>query len=336
MFARVCTASAESCLEGSSYTYDIASKKMVYSFRSYSAAKSVRTVVSKFDKDSFVLVKHPVYSKFGCGWAFSDYAKDKSRVFYKGEIIHGADPKSFELMEFDYSRDKNSIYARNKKITNKTSQFDYLNGAGYATDGVVSFYHDIVFKDKGFEVLGDFSEYARSEARVFYMGEALNNVDSSSFEVVGFGDEYTKDKNHVYYKNKIINNADTETFRWLVHYLYVDAKSVYLEGQEIKRANPLTVHVLPNSDYILDDKSVFRKHTKLDRDVGTFKSLQGPFSLDKNGVYCNNIPLDKVDLTTFKVSSLSSAEDKKYKYRCYCVGENDSKNIDDCSTVTKK
>lgn len=336
MYGHMCTASAESCLEGSSYTYDIASKKMIYSFGSYIPGERVRVVVSKFDKDSFVLVKHPVNSKFGCGRTLNDYAKDKSRVFYKGEIIHGADPKSFELMEFEYSRDKNSIFARNKIITNKTSQFDYLNGAGYATDGAVSFYHDIVIKDKGFEVLGTFSEYARSEARVFYMGEALNNVDSSSFEVVGFGDEYTKDKNHVYYKNKIINNADTETFRWLVHYLYVDAKSVYLEGQEIEGANPLTVHVLPNSDYILDDKSVFRKHIKLDRDIGTFKSLQAPFSLDKNGVYCNNIPLKNVDLTTFKASSLSNAEDNNYKYRCYCFSENDSKNIDDCSTVTKK
>jgi DKNYY family len=330
------TVSAESCLEWSSYTYDNASKKMIYTSSSYISVKSPKVVVSKFDKDSFVVVKHPVHSKYACGPRFNDYAKDKSRVFYKGEIIRGADPKSFELLEFAYSRDKSFIFARNKKITNRTSHFSYLNGAGYATDGIISFYYDIVIRDKSFEVLSTTSEYARSEARVFYKGVVLDGVDPSSFEVVGFGDEYTKDKSHVFYKNNIINNADTETFRWSVHYLYVDSKSVYLEGKEIEGANPVTLSVLPNSDYILDDKSVFLKHNKLDRDVDTFKSLQAPFSIDKNGAYCNNIPMKNVDLATFKSTFLSEAEDKNYRYRCQCFSVDVSKNLDDCLTVTRK
>ena len=330
------TVSAESCLEGSSYTYDTASKKIIYTFGSLITGKNLRVVLSKFDKDSFALVKHPVYSKFACGPRFSDYAKDKRRVFYKGEIIHGADPGSFDLLEFEYSRDKNFIFARNKKITNRTSHFSYLNGAGYATDGVISFYHDIVITDKSFEVLDTTSEYARTEARVFYKGEALDGVDSSSFEVVGFGDEYVKDKSHVFYRNKIINNADPKTFRWLTASLYVDSKSVYLNGKEIVGANPLTVRVYNGTDYVLDDKSVFLKHNKLDRDVDTFKNLEAPFSLDKNGAYCNNIPLRDVDLATFKATSLSNDEDRNYRYRCHCFSVDDSKNLDDCLTVARK
>ena len=45
--------------------------------------------------------------------ACSSYGKDKSHVFYKDSIIPGADPASFEIIDFDGSWtifDKNRIY----------------------------------------------------------------------------------------------------------------------------------------------------------------------------------------------------------------------------------
>jgi len=38
------------------------------------------------------------------------YAKDKKRVFLDTEVILKADPNTFEVLEFPYSRDKNDIY----------------------------------------------------------------------------------------------------------------------------------------------------------------------------------------------------------------------------------
>ena len=38
------------------------------------------------------------------------YAKDNYRVFFDNEVILKADPKTFEILEFPYSRDKNDIY----------------------------------------------------------------------------------------------------------------------------------------------------------------------------------------------------------------------------------
>ena len=38
------------------------------------------------------------------------YAKDKNRVFLDTEVILKADPNTFELLEFPYSRDKNDVY----------------------------------------------------------------------------------------------------------------------------------------------------------------------------------------------------------------------------------
>lgn len=38
------------------------------------------------------------------------YAKDNYRVFFDNDVILKADPKTFEVLEFPYSRDKNDIY----------------------------------------------------------------------------------------------------------------------------------------------------------------------------------------------------------------------------------
>lgn len=38
------------------------------------------------------------------------YAKDNFRVFFDNDVILKADPKTFEVLEFPYSRDKNDIY----------------------------------------------------------------------------------------------------------------------------------------------------------------------------------------------------------------------------------
>jgi hypothetical protein len=38
------------------------------------------------------------------------YAKDNYRVFFDNEVILKADPQTFEVLEFPYSRDKNDLY----------------------------------------------------------------------------------------------------------------------------------------------------------------------------------------------------------------------------------
>ena len=38
------------------------------------------------------------------------YAKDNYRVFFDNEVILIADPETFEVLEFPYSRDKNDVY----------------------------------------------------------------------------------------------------------------------------------------------------------------------------------------------------------------------------------
>ena len=46
------------------------------------------------------------------------YAKDKKSVYYKGQIINGADVKTFKVLENLYAEDKNSWYEYGKKINN--------------------------------------------------------------------------------------------------------------------------------------------------------------------------------------------------------------------------
>ena len=46
------------------------------------------------------------------------YAKDKKNVYYKGQVINGADVKTFKVLENLYAEDKNSWYEYGKKINN--------------------------------------------------------------------------------------------------------------------------------------------------------------------------------------------------------------------------
>jgi hypothetical protein len=43
-----------------------------------------------------------------------EYAADKKRVYYKGEVIPESDPSTFELMSVNFAKDKNHVYYKNK------------------------------------------------------------------------------------------------------------------------------------------------------------------------------------------------------------------------------
>ena len=38
------------------------------------------------------------------------YASDKNNVYYKGEIVEGADPKNFEVIRMDFGKDGKYMY----------------------------------------------------------------------------------------------------------------------------------------------------------------------------------------------------------------------------------
>ena len=69
------------------------------------------------------------------------YAKDKYRAFLDTEVILKADPNTFEVLEFPYSRDKNDVYNgtipmnldKNEVAAFKVTNEDKVMGGGKST-----------------------------------------------------------------------------------------------------------------------------------------------------------------------------------------------------------
>ena len=93
-------------------------------------------------------------------------AKDDRNVWAFGEIIPGADPGSFVLLEGRYQRDKNKAYFLGKELQNLNSDF-------FEVIRLDSVYQDIT--------------YARSDDEVYFMNKPLHVTSAKDFEFI---DEY--------------------------------------------------------------------------------------------------------------------------------------------------
>ena len=103
------------------------------------------------------------------------YLTDDNHVYYKGEIINNADPKSFEIFDAYlsgngfYAKDRSHVYFENNLISEADpSTFVILGSYG---------------KDKNF---------------VFFKGKKIENSDGPTFELNGLECCIGKDKNYVY------------------------------------------------------------------------------------------------------------------------------------------
>ena len=146
--------------------------------------------------------------------------------------MEGADPRSFEFLDFVYTRDKNAVYSGGKRLTTRVKEFRVLPyPPRYATDGERYFYGDIILPETELEfygpVKGSAYDYARSKTRVYDRGREIVGADADTFtmELVGIG--ITKDKNNVYYQNRPIPNADPASFVVVRIGLFEDKRPFY-------------------------------------------------------------------------------------------------------------
>ena len=153
------------------------------------------------------------------------YSKDKNNIYFRGKKISGADKDTFEKIDkYNYSKDKNNIYYNDKKI----------EGADKNT----------------FELTYDF-------------GSVVNGY-------------YSKDKNNVYYENKKLKGIDVKTFkkisRLVDNFLIEDKNGFYIvekdgsiapiDGKEVDIEN-LSQLAIKTNLYHDKDSMYFVKNHKL-------------------------------------------------------------------------
>lgn len=202
------------------------------------------------------------------------YSTDGQFVYYRDSnknIIRGADPKSFVVLDEYYSKDKSNFYYQLSAIEEADYDTFQILGYGYA-------------KDKNTIFLGNHPG--------LYTGDSPNDkeflklekkIDIASFVVLSY--VYFKDKNIVMYDNRHggtdkvteIIGADSDTFEVITGEYSKDKNNIYFQSvkSDITDYNTLDYN-LKNDTY-------------------------GFYSTDKNGVYFGGRKIIEADLSTFEV-----------------------------------
>jgi len=234
--------------------------------------KSVKTAVVKNPK-----VDSKTFEVFDY---WENYFRDKNNVYYENELykmglkkIEGADRNSFEILNSEFSKDKNNVYYYGNKMK------------GISPDGFEIIGNEFVFKNHE-----DLVSIIKDKNNVYYLkgkvGSEKYEIISLNFDGTSFkysnadysykskSEGYFQDKNGVYYFDisKLdnltpdnvflkIEGADTSSFVQLMFGYAKDKNKVYRGNQEVKSANSESFKIIEtNEKLIVKDKNrVYRE-----------------------------------------------------------------------------
>lgn len=295
-------------------------------------AKGMEKIVAQADPGSFELLRLPLFERGPCAGRRVEFARDKARVFYRWQVIKGADPQTYAFIDDIYARDKSAVYSGAKRLTTRVGSFKTVGDTGlYATDGRLHFYRDVVIAGTDFRLLGGEAQsargYAVTSSKVYHNGQVVAQADAGSFELFKPEVGITRDKRFVFFNDVVLPGADPATFEQVNGYTFKDRTGVFSEGIRIAGAQAASIRTTEFGSYLIDSATVFRLGKPLtNRDPATFVELQPQWSKDKNGVYYKDEAVPQIDAASFKATSLDRGEDRNYRYdgpRVLCKFRND-------------
>lgn len=145
---------------------------------------------------------------------YNNIAKDRKYVYYNGKIISGADPETFEYLNYYYSKDKYNIYLKGKPLNKRDIKTFRVMGA-YNKDKNGVYFQENIIKEAdpaSFKVLyylyhpmgipqSSETLYAIDDRYVYYEGRVIKNADLKTFEVTNYNQ--AKDKKNTYFEDKL-------------------------------------------------------------------------------------------------------------------------------------
>ena len=236
--------------------------------------------VSNADANSFLVIK-------------DEYAKDKSRAYYKGMGFAVKDVASFEPLDYMFGKDKDAGYFFLKPIPgSEGSSFEVLDD-NYAKDrrNVYCSWKDRddpsapgahVIKGAdpiSFFVVGLY--HATDKAHAYYQDKPLEDADPASFKKWDeHNTDYSTDSTHVYFEDKLIREADRASFRLLTDRYAQDSQTFFYEDKPIKKSDLSSFTVL-ESGYAKDAKRIYHEGQILGgADVVTFTLISNEADRD--------------------------------------------------------
>lgn len=234
--------------------------------------------------DSLHIGKYPIKDKNTFQLLDHRYSKDKFQVYFDGEIVQGADSKTFEVIDYAKGQDSKSLFYGKSRI-NSPNTFKELSD-GYSIDSVSVYYKWALIneaKPSSFQIINQY--WARDDSSVFLEGQKQDSINDKTFKHIQ--GKYAKDEKYVYHLSSIVNMANPKTVESLDYWQWIkDDKSYFFEGKRINEIDYSTFRILEN-DYSIDKNRVYFRLKPIDNiDVKTFKTTDGTFGgQDKNGTY---------------------------------------------------
>ncbi|GHM99359.1 hypothetical protein WSM22_08490 [Cytophagales bacterium WSM2-2] len=266
--------------------------------------------------------------------------------YFRQKEIQGSDVATFEALDENYARDKDSVYFCDSDWVTTGHLFP-----PFRTQITIKTMSEA--KSSEFKAVGYL--YGKDNQRGFFEGEPIHVNDLTT--LTGVGNDFAKDDQRVYFKGKIISGSDGKTFQFLdstrekfakdSKYCYCfsreevvkiychpstfvkidnnynkDHFAVYYDAVRLDGANPKTFKVI-NHSYAKDDKSVYCQFLKINgADAVSFivlpgnENLNGDFyyTADKNSVFWQSEKVNGADPKTFVILERGYGVDKDHAY----------------------
>ena len=137
------------------------------------------------------------------------YHTDGHLVFVSFQAVPHADPETFEVLKYGYSKDKSYVYLESRQLSKADpNTFRLLEG-----------------------------RYARDEFNVWYRSRLLTEADAPSFRTLTNGEEiefpYAVDANTAWYRGNPLGNSHPPSFRALQDGYAKDRDSVWYLGRAL-------------------------------------------------------------------------------------------------------
>ena len=226
-----------------------------------------------------------------------NFAKDKNNIYYKNKKLDGIDAASFEKIEFNFIKDKNGLYKIDEDEEKNEIKLIPLNEK---------------VNLENFEEIG--GNYYKDDKNLYYFGEnefkKIDGSDPNSFEYDN--ENYTfiaKDKNNVYFEGEKVKGIDVKSAEGIDGLWIKDKNSVFYRGKKLEKISSNNFNYFDGGmsyDIILVDKNgsykLMENENQKDKiipldskniDLKTLERIESPmdssnYFKDKNGVYFLN------------------------------------------------
>jgi hypothetical protein len=239
-----------------------------------------------------------------------DMAKDAKQVYRNGGIIEGADPATFAFTDlYDLGKDANDYYLLHKALHVKDmASFQVLEPEYWRSQNLIwarerdQYYvwekATPIADSASFQVLQ--SCYAKDAKQVYFGSDVLAMADSATFQGCGgLHGELAKDVKQVFWEGKVVEGCDAASFEYLRLHFAKDFQHAYFCYSS--GSPPM---MLPGSD------------AKTFEVIGVASDDFG-YAKDAKQVYRGGNVIEGADPATFVVdaSDAENASDKNRRYR---------------------